>query len=131
MREFSVGERQGLTWAEAIERFPWIAQGVGLGERLAGVPGSESDDDVRTRIVPAVEECLGALAAGETGVVVGHGASLKIALAGLLGWDEPVVRTLSVLDNCRWATVLAPAGDQTRRLLHYGVGDFASSSPIG
>jgi probable phosphoglycerate mutase len=131
LREFSVGERQGLTWAEAIARFPWIAQGVGLGERLAGVPGSESDDDVRARIVPAVEECLAALAAGETGVVVGHGASLKVALAGLLGWDDPVVRTLSVLDNCHWATVLAPAGDGTRRLLHYGVGDFASSSPIG
>ena len=64
LREFAVGERQGLTWAESVERFPWIADGVGLGERLAGVPGAETDDDVARRIVPAVEECLAALAAG-------------------------------------------------------------------
>ncbi len=131
LREFSVGERQGLTWGEAVERFPWIAHGVGLGERLAGVPGAESDADVTARIVPAVEECLDALAPGETGVVVGHGASLKVALGGLLGWDESVVRTVRVLDNCHWSTVLAPAGGAARRLLDYGVGDFASSTPIG
>jgi glucosyl-3-phosphoglycerate phosphatase len=131
LREFSVGERQGLTWGEAIERFPWIAQGVGLGERLAGVPGSESDADVRARIAPAVEEHLGTLAPGETGVVVGHGAALKLALGALLGWDDSAVRTLSVLDNCHWTTVLAPAGDGTRRLLDYGMGDFASLAAIG
>jgi broad specificity phosphatase PhoE len=131
LREFSMGERQGLTWIESVERFPWIAQGEGLGERLTAVPGAESEADVRARIVPAVEECLRALAPGETGVVVGHGAALKVALGGLLGWDESVVRTLSVLDNCHWTTVLAPAGDAVRRLLDYGVGDFASSTAIG
>jgi broad specificity phosphatase PhoE len=131
LREFSVGERQGLTWAESIERFPWIEQGVGLGERLAKVPGAESDADVRRRIVPATEECLQALAPGETGVVVSHGAAIKVALGGLLGWDEDAIRTLSVLDNCHWTTVLAPADDGPRRLLDYGVGDFASATPIG
>jgi probable phosphoglycerate mutase len=131
LREFSVGERQGLTWEEAIERFPWIAQGVGLGERLAGVPGAETDADVLGRIGPAVEECLATLSPGQTGVVVSHGAALKLALAALLGWDGSVVRTLSVLDNCHWTTVLAPAGGRSRRLLDYGVGDFASSPAIG
>ncbi|HET6560524.1 MAG TPA: histidine phosphatase family protein [Marmoricola sp.] len=131
LREFSVGERQGLTWGEAIERFPWIVQGVGLGERLAGVPGAETDADVRARVVPAVEEHLEELAPGQTGVLVGHGAATKLALAGLLGWDDAVVRTLSVLDNCHWSTVLAPAGGGTRRLLDYGVGDFASLAAIG
>ncbi len=131
LREFSVGDRQGLTWSESIELFPWIAQNVGLGDRLAGVPGAEGDADVRARIGPAVEECLAALAPGETGVVVGHGAALKVALGELLGWDETVVRTLSVLDNCHWTTVLAPAAAGTRRLLDYGAGDFASLPAIG
>ncbi len=126
LREFSVGERTGLTWAESVERFPWIAEGVGLGERLAGVPGSESDADVRARIVPAVEECLAALGPGETGVAVTHGAALKLALGGLLGWDDDAVRALMVLDNCRWAAVVATTDDGPHRLREYGMGDVAS-----
>jgi glucosyl-3-phosphoglycerate phosphatase len=131
LREFSVGERQGMTWEEAVVEFPQIADGVGLGERLRGVPGAEGDDDVRARIVPAVEDCLATLEPGETGVVVTHGASLKLALGGLLGWDEHAVRSLSVLENCHWATVLGPPERAPRRLLHYGVGDFASAPGFG
>jgi probable phosphoglycerate mutase len=131
LREFSVGERQGLTWGESVDRFPWIRSGVGLGERLAGVPGAESDEDVRARIVPALEECLAGLTPGQTGVVVSHGAALKLALGGLLGWDDATVRTLAVLGNCQWTTVLVPEGNGPRRLLDYGVGDFASREGIG
>jgi broad specificity phosphatase PhoE len=131
LREFSVGARQGLTWEESVERFPWIADGVGLGERLAGIPGAESDADVTARIVPAVEECAAALSPGETGVVVTHGAALKLALAGLLGWEQPVVRSLAVLGNCHWSSVLVPPGPGARRLLAYGVGDFATAAAIG
>jgi probable phosphoglycerate mutase len=129
LREFSVGERTGLTWQESVERFPWIASGVGLGERLAGIPGAESDADVRARIVPAVEDCLAALDPGETGVVVTHGAALKLALGGLLGWGDDVVRGLLVLDNCQWAAAVAPADGRPVRLRAYGVGDFASLAP--
>jgi broad specificity phosphatase PhoE len=130
LREFSVGERTGLTWEESVDRFPWIASGVGLGERLAGVPGAESDADVRARIVPAVQQFLAALGPGETGVAVTHGAALKVALGGLLGWGDAVVHGLVVLDNCHWATVTATpgagAGGGRARLKAYGVGDFAS-----
>jgi probable phosphoglycerate mutase len=131
LREFSVGERQGLTWSESVDRFPWVASAGGLGQRLAGVPGAESDDDVRARIVPAVEECAAALAPGETGIVVSHGAAIKIALGGLLGWDDRVVHSLSVLGNCQWTTVLVGADGAPRRLLDYGAGDFASREGIG
>jgi probable phosphoglycerate mutase len=126
LREFSVGERTGLTWEESVERFPWIASGVGLGERLRGVPGAESDADVRARIVPAVEDCVAALGPGETGVAVTHGAALKLALGGLLGWEDDVMRTLVVLDNCRWASVVVSADGRPARLRAYGMGDFAS-----
>lgn len=128
LREFSVGERTGLTWPESVARFPWIASGVGLGERLSDVPGAESAADVRARIVPAVRDCLAALAPGETGVAVTHGAALKLALGGLLGWDDGVVRGLLVLDNCHWATVVAPVEGGPSRLRAYGVGDVAPLS---
>ena len=64
LREYSVGAREGMTWDEAVAEFPQMADGISLGERLAGVPGAETDDDVRDRIVPAVEDCLAALALG-------------------------------------------------------------------
>jgi glucosyl-3-phosphoglycerate phosphatase len=130
LREFSVGERQGLTWTEAVERFPWIADGVGLGEQLRGVPGAETDADVAARIVPAFEELATALGPGETGVAVSHGAAIKLALAGLLGWEAGAARTLAVLGNCQWTTVLLPEGRE-RKLLDYGVGDFATREGIG
>jgi probable phosphoglycerate mutase len=130
LREFSVGERQGLTWAEAVERFPWIADGVGLGEQLRDVPGAETDDDVAARIVPAVQEMAAALAVGETGLVVSHGAAIKLALAGLLGWDGDAARTLAVLGNCQWTTVELVDG-RGAKLVDYGVGDFATREGIG
>jgi probable phosphoglycerate mutase len=131
LREFDVGERQGLTWAESVDRFPWIAGGVGLGERLAGVPGAESDADVSGRIVPALEEAAEAVAPGETALVVSHGAALKLGIAGLLGWDEAAARALVVLDNCHWSTILVPSDRSPRRLVDYGVGDFASPEGVG
>jgi probable phosphoglycerate mutase len=131
LREFSVGERTGMTWDEAVQLFPSMAEGVGLGEQLRGVPGAEDDDDVLTRIVPALEECADALAPGETGVVVTHGAALRLAIGGLVGWGRSAGRTLGVLDNCHWATVLVPVDGGQRRLQDYGMGDFASSTAIG
>ncbi len=139
LREFDVGERQGLTWAESVAKFPHIADGVGLGERLRGVPGAESDHDVMTRLLPALEECSHTLGPGETGVVVGHGAALKLAVVGLLGWPIEQTKALAVLGNCRWAALSTattvvegtPAESQGWRLMTYGGGDFASPEPIG
>ena len=131
LREFDVGERQGLTWAESVERFPWIADGVGLGERLRGVPGAESDADVVARIVPALEDAAASTKPGGTVVVVSHGAAMKLGIGGLLGWDATVVRALGVLANCHWSTILVPCDGRARRLLDYGVGDFASADGIG
>jgi probable phosphoglycerate mutase len=131
LREFSVGERTGMTWGEAVQQFPSMTEGVGLGEQLRDVPGAENDEDVLARIVPAAEDCADALDPGETGVLVTHGAALRLAIGGLVGWGSSAGRTLGVLDNCHWATVLVPVGEGQRRLHVYGMGDFASSPAIG
>lgn len=126
LREFDVGERQGLTWEESVERFPWILAGVGLGERLRDVPGAEDDQAVLARVAPAVEEALAALGPGETGVVVGHGAAHKLALVSLLGWPAAHAGSLRVLPNAHWAVVECEdgSGDRSRRrLAAYAVGD--------
>jgi len=131
LREFAVGERQGMTLAEALERWPHIAGAEGFHEQLRGVPGAETESDVLRRIVPAVEERLEALGPGETGIVVTHGAALKLALCGLLGWPTELAGTLGVLDNCGWASVIRPEGRRAPKLESYGRGDFASPEGIG
>jgi probable phosphoglycerate mutase len=131
LREFSVGERQGLTFDEAAERWPATRHAVGLGEQLRDVPGAETDEDVWARMVPAVRELLEGLAPGETGIAVTHGAAMKIAIAGVLGWPREAVATLGVFDNCQWCSLELPAGRTRAKLKSYGRGDFASTDAIG
>lgn len=131
LREFAVGERQGMTFDEAVQRWPHIADAVGFGEQLHGVPGAETEDEVWHRIVPSVRSLLTALAPGETGIAVTHGAAMKLALCGVLGWPRESVGTLGVFDNCQWCTLELPAGRPAPKLKAYGRGDFASTEAIG
>jgi glucosyl-3-phosphoglycerate phosphatase len=131
LREFAVGERQGLTFDEAVERWPHVAGAVGFGEQLRDIPGAETEDEVWDRAVPAVREHLDELAPGETGIAVTHGAAMKLALCGVLGWPREVVGTLGVFDNCQWCSLELPAGRPRPKLTAYGRGDFASTRAIG
>jgi probable phosphoglycerate mutase len=132
LREFDVGARQGMVTAEFAAAFPDAFAAWRRGEEMAHVPGSETPQQVATRMVPALRECLGALDAGETGVAVTHGACLKVALCGLLGWPQELAATLRVVDNCGWV-VLAEVEDGGRlRLASYnGRADFASTEHVG
>jgi probable phosphoglycerate mutase len=105
LREFDVGIRQGLTMDQFFESFPAAAATWKAGHGLPHVEGAESTEDVAERLVPALRECLAALEPGETGVVVTHGASLKVGLAGLLGWPHALGTTLQGMDNCGWAVL--------------------------
>ena len=121
LREYDVGERQGLTVAETGERFPHLGTDWELGNPPAGVPGAESYADVAARIVPACREALDSLASGETGVVVTHGACLKVAVAGLLGWPAEVAPSLRGLPNCSYALLEERVSDGRLRLAGYGL----------
>lgn len=131
LREFAVGEREGMTFDEAVERWPHIADAVGFGEQLRDIPGAETEDEVYQRIVASVQAQLSSLAPGETGIAVTHGAAMKLALCGVLGWAREVVGTLGVLDNCQWCSLELAAGRSAPKLKAYGRGDFASTQAIG
>jgi len=105
LREFDVGERQGLTLDEFAERFPAEHAAWARGEGEPRVPAGEVSTEVAARIVPALHDCLAVLDDGRTGLVVAHGASLKVALAGLLGWPAHLAGSLRGMGNCCWATV--------------------------
>lgn len=103
LREFDVGERQGLTLTEFTSRFPDApAVWVGVGDHPV-VPGAESTDQVRDRMLAVLRECRAALAPGHTGVVLSHGAALRVGLFELLGWSWEFSHSLRTLDNCAWA----------------------------
>jgi probable phosphoglycerate mutase len=105
LREYDVGVRSGLTIAEFAERYPaehaaWLSH-----DESVLVAGEESSAQVRDRILPALRDCLHALAPGETGIVVTHGACLKVGLMALLDWPRQVSRALRGMDNCGWAVL--------------------------
>jgi len=119
LREFDVGLRQGLTIPEFAERFPdehanWLS-----GDGSKRLPGAENHDDVAQRMLPALHDCLGALGAGETGVVVTHGACLKIGLVVLLAWPLELAMSLRGIDNCAWVTVEEAGYGGRPRLVGY------------
>jgi probable phosphoglycerate mutase len=121
LREYDVGVRQGLTRAEAARRLPGLPEPWDLSATTA-VPGAETHDEVAVRVLAAVREALACLAEGELGLVVSHGAALRLAVGGLLGWDRATISTLRGLENCQWATVHESRPDAPLRLAQWGAG---------
>jgi len=119
LREFSVGQRQGLTAAEFAERFPHEHAAWVSGDENLRLPGAETTVEVAERMTAALHDCLAALEPGRAGIVVTHGAALKVGLAGFLGWPLDAADSLQGVHNCGWA-VVTELGDGGRlRLSSY------------
>jgi len=144
LREFDVGARSGLTQAEFAERFPEEYAASAAGHPHPLVPGEEPVSAVSIRMVEAITECFAQLAAGETGILVGHGASLKVGLMAALGWDPAARQSLCGIDNCAWAILESEPAHPTPRLAGYNhrakrcrpsedpaMPDFASDEGVG
>ena len=116
LREYDVGIRAGLTREEYVAQTgddrPWEAH------LHLEVAGAETPADVAERIVPAVREVLERLEDGQTAVLVVHGAALRIAVAGVLGWPLEAQDSLEGMRNCHWA-VLCETGSGRLRLSTY------------
>ena len=106
LREYDVGERAGLTRAEFAERLGTDASLAWDAHAHVDAPGAETVEQVAERIVPATREVLERLGPGETAVLVMHGAALRIALTGLLGWPVSTADTLETMVNGGWAVVV-------------------------
>jgi probable phosphoglycerate mutase len=119
LREYDVGPRQGLTIPEFAERFPEEHANWVHGDGNVRLPGAESRADVEARLLPALKDCLSALGAGETGVVVTHGACLKVGVVALLGWPRELASTLRGIDNCAWVTMEETGFGGRPRLVGY------------
>lgn len=119
LREYDVGVRSGLTMPEFAEKFPaeyaaWLVEDESLR-----VAGAESTGEVRSRMSVALAEILDTLGPGETGIVVTHGACLKVGVMALLDWPWELAHTLRGIDNCAWATLTEHAVKGGLRLASY------------
>ncbi len=114
LREYDVGERTGMTRAEFADHLGAETPGALDLHAHVPVPGAETSEQVSARIVPAMEEALRRLGAGETVVVVTHGAALRVAVAGLLGWPVAAADGLEAMRNCGWASLVEVGGARLR-----------------
>jgi probable phosphoglycerate mutase len=139
LREYDVGKRSGLTLEEFAVSYPeeytaWVAE-----DASRRVAGEESTEEVRNRILPALLDCLAALEPGETGIVVLHGACLKVGVMALLGWPWELAQSLQGPENCGYCVLSEHAVRGGLRLTSYNekaVGarhgpDFATDGPVG
>ena len=105
LREFDIGpHRTGLTSDEYAEQFPEEHAALLAGD-IDAIPGRETRDDVLGRFVPALTSYVDTLGMGETGLVVAHGAALRVAVPAFLGWEGDPGESFGVLANCGWVVL--------------------------
>jgi len=82
--DIDYGEWQGLTPAEAKERWPEVVDAWYNAPHTAHIPGGETLDDLRARGLKTVNE-LSMLHRGQTIALVSHTVVNRIILLGVLG----------------------------------------------
>lgn len=117
LREYDVGVREGLTFPEFAATYPDLYVRFMAGDEDA-VPGAETTPRVCRRMVDVLDDAAAALAPGETGVVVGHGAALRTGLLAFLGVPPEFGDLLAGMANCAWA-VLGHRGPHGWQIIDY------------
>lgn len=105
VRERDFGDWTGLLVTEIAENDAERFQRWANGEDVIGEVGGESSDVLGDRVASALEEILGALQDGETGIVVTHGGPVWHGTHRWLGLDEPAlggVANCSMTDLVEW-----------------------------
>ena len=108
LREINLGTWEGLTRAEARERYPkeYAAWQAGSDERRGG---GETYAEVGARSAACIKEWLDRLGPGAMLVAVTHGGTARATIGTLLGLDPDLYWRLAPLGNCRWS-LLADIG---------------------
>lgn len=122
LREYSVGERAGLTRAQFAARFPAEYAAWQRGDETVRVAGAESTQDVLRRMVPALRQLLASLRPGDTGMVVTHGACLRAAMLELVGLDQAADAAFATMGNGAWSTLQESEYGGALRLAGYNEG---------
>ena len=115
LRERSGGEWEGLTGAEIRAGWP--------EEYLTWQPpGGDPVTKVADSVAGVIERGVAELPDEGLLVAVGHGASLRLGIARLLGLPEDVWDALGGLSNCSWSVL--GEGRRGWRLLEHNAGSL-------
>jgi probable phosphoglycerate mutase len=128
LREYDVGARQGMTFAEFRDAFPDLYDAYMAGHDVR-VPGAELTSEVCERMVAVLDDAAAAVGEGQTGIIVGHGASLR---TGLLAWFDVPSRLRDLvggLSNCAWA-VLERRTDRGWQIIEYNAQHLPEPLPL-
>jgi probable phosphoglycerate mutase len=128
-----------MTLDEAAERFPEELAAFRAGRTASLVPGEETTEQVRDRVVPALLDCLAGLNDGETGIAVLHGACLRVGLMGVVGWPWEHARALVGIENGAYCVLTHDPVQDRVRLASYNEKagrdlrgpDFVADAPVG
>jgi broad specificity phosphatase PhoE len=88
LREFQNGIFQGLTWAEARERYPDLCKQLENSPDWIPIPGAESLQDARDRSRRFIQSLLARHSNGDQIWVVSHSWILQHLIAELMGSDR-------------------------------------------
>lgn len=105
LREFDIGaNRTGLTAEDYAAAHPEEHAAL-LAGNIDAIPGRETHDDVLARFLPALRSYADGLGEGDTGLVVSHGAALRVVVPAFLGWEGDPGESFGVLANCGWVVL--------------------------
>ena len=90
LRELNVGALDGRSDPEAWRTYDRVLAAWRAGDRHMRFPGGEDRDELCTRLHRALLT-VARRSAGETALVVAHGANIRAALPGLAGAEDPGV----------------------------------------
>ncbi|MEJ7707364.1 MAG: histidine phosphatase family protein [Nocardioidaceae bacterium] len=105
LREVDVGDREGMTFEEFGAAMPDLFARFMAGEQDLRVPGGEVQSEVCERMVAVLADAANALSAGQTGVLVGHGAAMRMGLLAFFGLGPGQREMLAGMANCAWAVL--------------------------
>jgi len=88
LKEFQNGIFQGLTWAEAVSRYPELCQALEASPDWIPIPGAESLQAARQRAGQFIQHILQQHGNGEHLWIITHSWILQHLLAELLGCDR-------------------------------------------
>jgi glucosyl-3-phosphoglycerate phosphatase len=98
LRERHGGVWEGLNDTEIRTRYP-------VEHASWTPPDGEPTDVVANRVAGALQRIAGSLTAGQLGVVVSHGAAIRLGMSRFIGLPQDLWGVIGPLSNCSWSVM--------------------------
>jgi len=102
LREMAFGIREGLTHEQAFAQHP-EAMASFVADPSVVIEGAETYAEVGERVAGSISAACARLEPGQTGMLVGHGAALRVGICAFLGLPEQIWSRFGGFSNCSWA----------------------------